>query len=88
MEIKPRHKEKQVSGESLRVSETTVESRMERITELCERYDQRDIWNIDESSYFFKALPAKGLAQKGKKAKGRKKSKQRITISFFVSVDG
>ena len=82
MKIKPRHKEKQIFGESLGVSETTVESWMERITELCKQYD------IDESSYFFKALPAKGLAQKGKKDKGRKKSKQRITISFFVSVDG
>ena len=42
---------------------------------------------MDESGYFFKALPAKGLAQTRKKAKGRKKSKQRITIAFFVSAD-
>ena len=33
-------------------------------------------------------FPAKGLAQKGKKAKGGKKSKQRITVAFFVSADG
>ena len=81
-------KEKQISGESLDVSQTTVESWMERLRELCKGYDQRDIWNMDESGCFFKALPTKGLAQKGKKAKGGKKSKQRITVAFFVSADG
>ena len=42
---------------------------------------------MDESGCFFKALPAKGLAQKGKKTKGGKKSKQRIIVAFFVSAD-
>ena len=64
-------KEKQISGESLDVC--TVESWMERMKELCKGYDQRDILNMDESGCFFKALPAKGLAQKGKKTKGEKK---------------
>ena len=81
-------KEKQISGESLDVSQTTVESWMERIKELRKGYDQRDILNMDESGCFFKALPAKALAQKGKKTKGGKKSKQRITVAFFVSADG
>ena len=43
---------------------------------------------MDESECFFKAFPAKGLAQKGKKAKGGKKLKQRITVAFLVSADG
>ena len=81
-------KEKQISGESLDVSQTTLESWMERIKELRKGYDQRDILNMDESGCFFKALPAKALAQKGKKTKGGKKSKQRITVAFFVSADG
>ena len=70
------------------VFETTVESWTERIKELCKGYDQRDIWNMDESGCFFKALPAKSLAQKEKKAKGGKRSKQRITVAFFVKADG
>ena len=37
---------------------------------------------------FLKALPSKGLTQKGKKCKGGKKSKQRMTVPFFVSADG
>ena len=81
-------KEKQISGESLDISQTTVESWMERIKELCKGYDQRDILNMNESGCFFKALPAKALAQKGKKTKGGKNSKQRITVAFSVSTDG
>ena len=37
---------------------------------------------------FFKALPDKGLVEKGKEAKGGKKSKQRFTIAFFVNASG
>ena len=73
MELSHGIKGKQISGESLGVSETTVESWMERIKELCKEYDQRDIGNMDDSGCFFKTLPAKGLDQKGKKAKDRKK---------------
>ena len=43
---------------------------------------------MNESGSFFKTLPAKGLAQKGKKAKGWKKSRRRITVAFFVSANG
>ena len=34
---------------------------------------------------FFKALPDKGLVQKGKEAKGGKKSKQKFIIAFFLN---
>ena len=77
-----------ISGESLGVSKTTIESWMELIKKICKGYDQRDIWIVKESGCFFRALSAKGLAQKGKKGKGGKKSKQRITVAFFVSSDG
>ena len=65
-------KERHFSGESLRFSETTVESWIERIKEFCKGHDQRDIWNMNESGCFFKALSAKGLAQKGKKTRVEK----------------
>ena len=40
---------------------------------------------MDKSGWFFKALPDKGLVEKGKEAKGGKKSKQRFTIAYFVN---
>ena len=39
---------------------------------------------MDESGCFFKALPSKGLKQKGKKCEGGKKSKQRMTDAFSL----
>ena len=43
---------------------------------------------MGESGCFFKALPSKGIAKKGKKTKVGKKSKQRVTVTFFVTADG
>ena len=43
---------------------------------------------MDETGCFLKALPEKGLVEKGKKAKGGKKSKQRLTVAFFVNAAG
>ena len=79
-------REKQISGESFDVSEVTVRSWMERLRELRKGYQLKDIWNIDESGCFFKALPSKG--KKREKYNGGKRSKQRMTVVFFVSADG
>ena len=71
------------------VPEETVSSWIERLQELMERYSLENIWNMDESvCCFFKALPDAGLVQKGRQAKGGKKSKQRFTIALFVSAAG
>ena len=61
---------KQISGGSLGISGTAVESWMERIKGLCNGYDQRDISNIDESGCFFKAFPCKGFSSEGKESQG------------------
>ena len=43
---------------------------------------------MDESGCVFKPLPSKGMAKKGKEnGKDGKKSKQRVTVTFF-SADG
>ena len=71
-----------IVGEGGDVPEETVSSCTERL------YSLENIWNMDESGSFFKALPDAGLVQKGKQAKGGKKSKQHFTIAFFVSATG
>ena len=65
-------REKQISSESFDVSEGTVGSWMEQLRELCKGYQLKDILNMDESGCFFKTLPSKGLAQRGKKVKVEK----------------
>ena len=69
-------KERHTVGEAGDMSTETVTSWIERINELIEGYSLENIWNMDESGCFFKGLPDKGLAEKGKQAKGGKKSKQ------------
>ena len=62
-------KERRIVDEAGDVSTETVSSWMERINELIEGYLLENICNMDESGCFFKALPDKGLVQKGKQAK-------------------
>jgi len=59
-----------------------VESWKERLPE---GYTAQDIWNIDETG---RALPEKGLAEKGKACHGGKKNKLSITVVLFVDAAG
>ena len=61
---------------------------MERLVELTRGYELVDIWNMDETDHFFKALPQKGLVEKKRQARGAKKSKTRLTIAFFMNAAG
>lgn len=74
-----------IGGESGEVSGKTVESWKECLPEIVDGYKAEDIWNMDETGCFWKALPNKRLAQKGKSCKGGEKSKQQITVAFFVN---
>ena len=77
-----------VSGELGDVSGLTVSSWKERLPEIVKGYEPDDIWNMDESGVFWQALPESGSGQKGKQSKGGKKSKQRVTVAFFVTAAG
>ena len=60
-------KERRIVDEARDVSTETVTSWMERINELVEGYSLENIWNMDESGCFLKALPDKGLVEKENK---------------------
>ena len=61
-------------------SPETVTSWMERINELIEGYSLGNIWNMDESGCFFKALTGK---RKENEQTVGKELKQRLTVAFF-----
>ena len=65
--------------------QATVYSWKERLGSIISGYAIQDIWNMDETGSFFRALPDKSLSEKAKKCKGGKKSKERLTVAFFVS---
>ena len=81
-------KQMKVCGESGDVQGETIDSWKERLPEIVEGYDVEDIWNMDETGIFWKALPDSGFGRKGSQCKGGKKSKQRVTVAFFVSAAG
>ena len=80
--------ETRITGEADNVSIPTVKSWIERIPELARGNKLEDIWNMDELGQFFKLLPDKGLIEKAKSEKSGKKAKVRLTVEFFVNVDG
>ena len=81
-------RKKRENGKAGEVLKETVNAWMERLCKLTKDYDTINIWNMDETGCFFKALPEKGLAEKKSQARGGKKSKTRLTIALFVSVAG
>lgn len=56
--------------------------------EILEGYDKEDVYNLDETGCFWRALPTSGFGEKGKKCKGGKKSKLKFTIAFLVNAAG
>ena len=81
-------REKRLCGEADEVSTTKVQAWIERLPELYQGYEPRNILNLEELGLFSKALPENSLMEKGKKIKGGKKSKQRMTVMFIVDSDG
>ena len=75
-------------GEAGDVPITTIKAWMEPLPEIIQGYSADDIWNTNESGFFFKALPNAGFVKKTKKCKDGKKSKERLTVAFFVSSSG
>lgn len=77
-----------ICGESGDVQGPTIDSWKERLPELLCGFTSDDIWNMDETGLFWKALPDRGFVVKGRACKGGKKVKERFTVAFFVTAAG
>ncbi|CAF4146363.1 unnamed protein product [Rotaria sordida] len=75
-------------GESSSVDVQTVDDWIQRLPKITDGYDAKNIFNCDETALFFKAMPDKSLTFNKEECKGRKKSKERVTILFCVSSIG
>lgn len=51
------------NGESGDVSGATVDLSKERLPDILQGYSAEDIWNLDETGCFWRALPDKGFNQ-------------------------
>jgi len=88
--FKGQHNLKQltISGEAASILDVTVGSWHEYIKELTRGYKREDVWNVDKSDCFSRALPDKTLAEKSSACKGSKKVKERITVLFTANAAG
>ena len=65
-----------------------MESWKERLPEILHGYSVHNIWNLDETGCFWRALPEHGFGKKGSLYKGGKKVKQRLTITLVANAAG
>ena len=77
-----------IIGESVSVPENICYDWKAKLQDLISGYDQKDVFNMDETGVFFRALPDKTLVVKGQDCKGGKRSKERITVVMCCNMDG
>ena len=77
-----------ICGESASVNPTTVSDWKDKHPTLVDGYEPRDIYNLDETGLFYRALPDRTLAVKSDTCKGEKRSKERITVSLLWNMAG
>ena len=58
-----------------------MDSWKELLPELVTGYSAENIWNLDETGCFWRALPEHGFGKKGFQCKGGKKTKQRLQFA-------
>ena len=80
--------EMNVAGEEGDVSQATLDSWSERARELMAGYKPENVRKMEETGQFWKASPDKSLSERGKRCRGGKQAKQRLTWAFFVSASG
>ena len=66
-------KKMKINGESGDVRGETVELRKERLPELLKEYTKENIWKLDETACFWKALPDHGCGKRDHCAKVARK---------------
>ena len=63
-----------ICGKSGDVSGVMVSSWEKRLTEIVRGYDKKNIYNLDETGCFWRALPERGFVEKGKRCTEAKKA--------------
>ncbi|GFU71750.1 transposable element Tc1 transposase [Trichonephila clavipes] len=79
---------KKMCGESLSVDINVCSKWQNSLSDLIKECEPRNIFNSDETGFFFKCLPEKTFTFKKEKCHGGKHSKERLTILLTVNMDG
>ncbi|EGZ23940.1 hypothetical protein PHYSODRAFT_480573 [Phytophthora sojae] len=79
--------QKRKHGEAASVDDDAVEEGRKKIRKLTDAYPRSEIYNFDETAFFFRQDAKTTLTQK-KAVSGRKDPKNRITLALAVNADG
>jgi hypothetical protein len=79
---------RQLSGKSANMSTEAVKNWKELLPSLIKNYALEDVWNLDETGLFWRALPSRSLVEKSDAAKGGKLAKERVTMCLLCSCTG
>lgn len=77
-----------LSGESADVDTGVIADWKERLVTLCDGFVEEDIFNMDESGFFYRSLPSKSFVTNSDTCNGGKMSKERLTVLFCCSMKG
>jgi len=69
-----------ISGESASIDNSTVEEWTNRLLTILDGFNEKDVFNVDETALFYRATPDRSLALSKEQCKGGKKSKERLTV--------
>ncbi|GBM58486.1 Tigger transposable element-derived protein 4 [Araneus ventricosus] len=89
--FKKRHniRSREVVGEAASVCSSDINHWMENVwPDIIRNYNEKDIFNADETGLFYKLTPNQTLKFKGEKCVGGKLSKVRITILVCANMNG
>jgi hypothetical protein len=76
-----------LAGESAAVDSKSTEVWLERLPALLEGYNPHDIYNADETGFFFSVLPDRTLALKRESCHGGKSSQDKLIVFLCVNTD-
>nr|CCA22283.1 putative CENPB/ARS binding proteinlike protein [Albugo laibachii Nc14] len=77
---------KRVQGEVASVNRAAVAKGREALQELTRGYERNNVFNLDETSFFFYSPKAKAISTQ--RMAGRKQQKERLTVAVCCNADG
>ena len=78
-----------ISGEAHSAPQQSVDHWLKNeLPKILLRYEEKDVFNADETGLFFKLLPEKTHTFKGDSCHGGKRSKERLTVLIAANMDG
>ena len=75
-------------GESAGADLQVAEDWKRKLPDIVSEYAEEDVFNADETGFYYRQLPTRSLIEKGGSCKGGRKSKERITVLFCCSARG